>query len=104
MDQTITIVVPINVRRECSEQLKSRINELVVKTRQEAGNVFYIPHEATDGSGRFVIYERWADQSALDFHMGQPYLQQFLVDSEDWLATPISGIFCRELIPVPLEM
>ena len=97
MNPTITLVVSIDAKPECREQLKARLIDVVANTRKEPGNVFYIPHETSDGSGRFVIYERWADQAALDFHMDQTYLKAFLADNEAWLSSPISEMICREI-------
>jgi len=97
MNTTITLVVSINAKPECREQLKVRLLDVAVSTRKEAGNIFYIPHETDDGTGRFIIYERWADQAALDVHMSQAYLTAFLADSEAWLSNPIFEIICREM-------
>jgi quinol monooxygenase YgiN len=44
-----------------------------------------------------IIYERWVDQEALDFHMGQDYLKDFLSKSVDLLDTPIESVICREI-------
>ena len=97
MDKSITIVVPILAKPECREIVKARLLKLATQTRREKGNVFYVLHEATDDSSRFVIYERWADGAALDLHMNKEYLKRFLTDSAAWLREPIAGIPCREI-------
>ncbi|WP_197705101.1 putative quinol monooxygenase [Sphingobium cloacae] len=36
-----------------------------------------------------MIYERWADQAAFDFHHAQPYTRAVFKSYEDWLAKPV---------------
>lgn len=96
-DSTITIVVPIKARPECRSTVRERLINLARQTGREAGNVFYRLHEAEADPAAFVIYERWRDQAALDFHMDQDYLKTFLAESEAWLREPIQGTVCREI-------
>ena len=97
MDNTVTIVVPIHAKPARREQVKAALVELAAKSRQETGNMFYVPHETLGDPNKFIIYERWADQAALDFHMEQAYLKEFLEASATLLSEPVKGELCREL-------
>jgi len=97
MDTPITIIVPIDAKPEFRDIVYKRLIELTAATRKEAGNAFYIPHEVSSDPNRFVIYECWKNQAALDFHMNQSYLTAFLHDCEAWLQKPIAGTICREI-------
>ena len=97
MEKTITIVVPIIAKPESREKVKARLLAVGSQTRRESGNVFYRIHQGVSDPDRFIVYERWADQAALDHHMAQKYLQDFLDDSTPWLQTPIAGTICHEL-------
>ena len=99
MNTPLTIVVHIKAKPGCTDTVRKRLLELVVKTTNESGNVFYQLHEATTESGHFIIYERWENQAALDFHMKQDYLVCFLNDSNRILSEDIQGTICQE-IPV----
>jgi quinol monooxygenase YgiN len=99
MHQPITLIVPIHAKPECRDRVKARLTELAAETRREKGNLFYLLHEVTNQPDRFVIYERWADQAALDFHMRQGYLVRFLADCPELLAEAIAGMNCREIDP-----
>ncbi len=96
MEQEISIVVTLTVASEYSDEFKGKLPGLVEQTRKESGNVFYIPHIVPEASDKFVFYERWADQAALDYHMDQPYLKDFLAYCE---ASKISvnSTICREI-------
>lgn len=95
----ISIIVHMKARPEHNEVVQKRLLALVALTTKEAGNVFYRLHEAIADPCHFIIYERWENQEALDFHMQQDYLLQFLNDSSRLLAEEIRGTLCHE-IPV----
>ena len=97
MTTPITIVVHIKARLECKDTVRKRLLELVAMTTREAGNVFYHLHEAAGDPCHFIIYERWKDQAALDFHMRQAYLVGFLNESRRMLSDDIQGTPCREI-------
>lgn len=98
MSTEITLIVPICAKPECREETMERLKDLAVKTRTEEGNICYILHEGqNDDKDTFYIYERWKDEAALDFHMNQEYLKDFLDDSSRLLTKKITGIFCSEI-------
>lgn len=97
MNETITIIVPIHSKPEYRERVATWLKELATCTQREAGNHFYILHEVTNHPDCFVIYEKWANQAALDSHMRQEYLVNFLRDSRSLLAQEITGMLCREI-------
>jgi quinol monooxygenase YgiN len=95
--EEITIIVPINARPEFKEKVRTKLLELTVLTNQESGNVCYRLHQVEDDPCKFVIYEKWRDQAALDFHMNQDYLKAFLNESKTLLAEEIMGTICRDI-------
>lgn len=97
MADIITLVVPIHARPACRAEVRRRLIELAARTRREPGNMCYVLHEVRDDADQFIIYEQWCDQAALDFHMEQGYLKDFLACEEGLLAKKIRGIFCREI-------
>lgn len=97
MSSRITLIVPIKAKAGKEGIVRERIIALAESTRQESGNINYIPHELTEEPGSFVIYENWRDQAALDNHMNQEYLKKFLDDAPDLLKEEIQGTFCRVL-------
>ncbi|MCQ2378593.1 MAG: antibiotic biosynthesis monooxygenase [Victivallaceae bacterium] len=93
----ITIFCPIYAAPGKKEALRAALRLLAEKTRAENGNICYRPHEAVNADDKFMIYEQWRDQEALDFHMRQPYLTEFLADREGLLADEIRGVICSEM-------
>ena len=97
MNTPITIVVHIKAKPELTDTVRERLLELVVKTTNESGNAFYHLHEASTEFGHFIIYERWENQAALDFHMKQDYLVDFINDSHLILSEKVQGTICQKI-------
>ncbi len=97
MKKEITIIVPVFFRADCIALGRSRLLELAKCTHREAGNIMYRIHEVPGHPEQFMIYEKWQDQAALDFHMSQDYLLQFLADEDKLFAGEIKGTICTEI-------
>ena len=82
----ISITAIIKTKQENIEQVRYMIHHLVTETRKEAACGRYDLHTTENV---FIIWEEWKDQSGLDFHNNQPYLQDFIKQSEDLVASPI---------------
>jgi len=93
----ITIIVPIKAKTEFRTEVRNKLLELTTLTNKEDGNICYCLHEAKDDPNQFVIYEKWKNQTALDFHMNQHYLKAFLDESKTLLAEEISGTICQQI-------
>ncbi len=96
MDE-ITIIVPVNAKPEFKEKVREKLLGLTVMTNQEPGNICYRLHQVENEPCKFVIYEKWKDQDALDFHMNQDYLKAFLDESKTLLAEEIMGTICQDI-------
>ncbi|RQH07573.1 putative quinol monooxygenase [Paraburkholderia dinghuensis] len=59
-------------------------------TRMEPGNNEFQMFKVKGSEDRYVVYERWKDQAALDWHWEQPYTKEALALFGEHLATPLS--------------
>jgi quinol monooxygenase YgiN len=82
----ISITAIIKSKKENIQQVQNMVKHLVAETRKEAACVRYDLHTTENV---FIIWEEWKDQTGLDFHNSQPYLQDFIKQSEDLVASPI---------------
>ena len=64
----IKIVAKLLVKADKVWEFKKSARELVTKSRQEEGNVFYSLNVSTDDPRRMAFIECWKDQAAIDFH------------------------------------
>ena len=53
------------------------------KTREEPGALGYDLHRSTEDTSVFMLYENWAGQSAVDYHMGTDFFQDFYAQFGD---------------------
>lgn len=95
-DGKITLLCPIIGAPGKGAALKAALLKLAAATVQEKGNICYKLH-ATSDPDEFFIYEQWKDQAALDSHMNEPHLQNFLADEDHLLAGQPAGKFVTEL-------
>lgn len=82
----ISITAIIKSKKENTEVVKEMVHNLVTNTRKEAACIRYDLHYSENV---FIIWEEWTDQAGLDIHDSQPYLIDFIAESEDLLAAPI---------------
>ena len=82
----ISITAIFKSKPENKKQLHSMLHHLVTETRKEAACIRYDLH-ATENT--FILWEEWKDQPGLDIHNLQPYLVDFIVDSQVLVAEPI---------------
>jgi quinol monooxygenase YgiN len=85
----ITLVFHITAKRETRLLVRDELMRIASQTRKEEGNINYFVHISPDNDRVFMIYENWKNQAALDEHMKQPYLAEFLDKAAQWLDGPV---------------
>lgn len=93
----ITIFVSIKAKKEKRKEVFEVLTNLANMTHKEAGNINYVLHISAQDDCLFMIYENWKDQAALDFHMNQPYLKDFIAKQGELLEKLIEGKICKIL-------
>lgn len=64
----IVIVAKSIIKKECLDEYKKIVRELVEKSQKEDGNISYVLHQDINNSQNFVIIEKWRDQKAINSH------------------------------------
>ena len=82
----ISITAIIKSKQENLEEVKNLVHNLVTQTKKEEACIRYDLHTTENV---FIIWEEWKDQAGLDIHNNQPYLLDFIKQSESLVATPI---------------
>ena len=89
----IVLKVDMLVRPGAEEKCKECIRILQKHSRQEPGCLMYVGHQSTENPRKFLIYEQYKDQAALDTHRAAPYFKQYVNGGLD----PIMENRTREL-------
>ncbi|MGF6148189.1 Putative monooxygenase ycnE [Kingella potus] len=74
----IKITAVIAVRPKHRDELLAVFAGLVSASRSEAGNLRYDLHQDLQNENRFVFFENWRDQAAVDSHNASTHFQNFL--------------------------
>jgi quinol monooxygenase YgiN len=98
MTNPFAFIVDIHAKPEHRQQVREILANLERESVKEPGNIAYIVHQVDNDPDHFIIYEKWQDRAALDFHNEQDYLISFR-NQKDQLLTKIDGKFCSEVIP-----
>ena len=74
--------VILNVHMEAvpgrEQDLARELTALVEPTRKESGCVAYELHRDPENPAKFMFYERFKSQAALDDHVNTPHFKKFL--------------------------
>jgi len=89
MADTIVLNVHIEAKDGRQEDLARELRALVAPTCQEEGCLAYELHRDLENDRKFMFYEQFADQAALDAHIRTPYFKKFLNYREQ--DDPIAG-------------
>ena len=89
----IVLKVDMLVKPGTEEKCKEYIRVLQEQSRREPGCLMYMGHQSTENPRKFLFYEQYKDQAALDAHRATPYFKQYVQEGLD----PIMENRTREL-------
>ena len=89
----IVLKVDMLVKTGAEEKCKEYIRLLQTHSRQEPGCLQYIGHQSTENPRKFLFYEQYKDEGALDSHRKTPHFKQYVNGGLD----PIMESRTREL-------
>jgi quinol monooxygenase YgiN len=92
----IVLKVDMLVKPGTEETCKECIRVLQEHSRQESGCLMYVGHQSTENPRKFLFYEQYKDQAALDAHRAAPYFKQYVHGGLD----PIMENRTRELYTI----
>lgn len=82
---TINLTVILKVKAENIETFKTLLLDLVQKSKKEAACLQYDLHQSDKEPNTFIFHEVWENQSGLDHHNQQSYLQSFFENAKLYL-------------------
>jgi (4S)-4-hydroxy-5-phosphonooxypentane-2,3-dione isomerase len=82
----VDMVVKAGMEARCKEYLRV----LQEHSRHEPGCLLYVAHQSTENPRKFLIYEQYKDQSALDAHRNSPHFKQYVRGGLDMSTPPLA--------------
>ncbi len=84
-----------NVGREA--ETARLFTELAIESRKEPGCVMFLVHQQKSDPARFLIYEQFRDDAALDAHRASPHFLQYVRQDLIKAAVRVEGNLYSEL-------
>jgi quinol monooxygenase YgiN len=85
----IVFTASLKAREGKEKELEEALINMVSHVQNEEGALIYILHRVKDEPGRFIFYEKYKDQAALDHHDSTPHMRELLAKLELLLADKI---------------
>lgn len=79
----IVLKVDMLVKPGMEEKCREYIRILQEHSRKEPGCLMYVGHQSTDDPRKFMFYEQYKDQAALEAHRNAPYFKQYVTGGLD---------------------
>ena len=75
----VDMLVKSGTEEKCCEYIKI----LQQHSRKEPGCLLYIGHQSTEDPRKFLFYEQYEDEAALEAHRNAPYFKQYVIGGLD---------------------
>ncbi|MBX7484034.1 carboxymuconolactone decarboxylase family protein [Qipengyuania qiaonensis] len=85
----LTIIGTLQAKPGLGGELREALEPVVAASRQEPGCINYDLHVDAGNPDRFMLYENWADQAALDRHFEQLHSKALAARFDELLAEPL---------------
>ncbi|HXJ39727.1 MAG TPA: putative quinol monooxygenase [Bryobacteraceae bacterium] len=78
-DNAVNVILNVHFQAVAGheEALFGLLRALIEPTRAEPGCMIYELHRHPEEAGKFMFYERFATQEALDLHVATPHFKKF---------------------------
>ena len=86
----VIVTLTLQFKPGSAEKVLKRMVPSIRLTRAEPGNNEFQLFEAKNSKDKFVIFERWKNQAALEWHWEQTYTKEILALFEEHLAGPLA--------------
>jgi quinol monooxygenase YgiN len=80
MHNMICLAVHLLVKSGRESEVARLFGPLAEASRKESGCLMYIVHQRKDEPRRFLVYEQYRDEDALDAHRASPHFKQYATD------------------------
>ncbi len=75
----VSFIVHMRFEQEQQTAAREHLVALAQASREEPGCVSYVPHFVENDTGAVLIYEQYADESALDHHRHTPHFARHAI-------------------------
>jgi quinol monooxygenase YgiN len=73
----VSFTVRLTFEEGTRESIAATLRPLTEASRQEPGCIHYIPHFVEEERATVLIYEQYADETALEYHRTSPHFLEY---------------------------
>ena len=95
----ICVAVTYLVRAGHEDEVEELLRQLTVASRAEPGALLYQAHRDVDDPRRFVLYEQYVDEQALEAHRSSEHFKELAAGRVFELLEERSPIGCTPIEP-----
>ena len=74
----VILVVTYLLKERREAEFEAALAEMAHHTRQEPGCLTYIPQRSRENPRKYLLYERYVDQAAIDAHRDSDYFRRYV--------------------------
>ena len=76
----LVLVVHLTIQAGREKEVDEMFRKLQSETRREPGCVTYIVQRSKENSRRYLVYEQYRNEAALEEHRNSPHFKQYATD------------------------
>ena len=76
----LILAVHVTIKAGHEEQVLEAFRNLEIETRREPGCIFYVVQRSREDPRRFLVYEQYTDQAALEAHRNSPHFKKYAAE------------------------
>ncbi|MFT3903829.1 MAG: putative quinol monooxygenase [Niabella sp.] len=93
----LTVIAKMTAKESKLSETKSLLQSLVAPTRKEDGCIQYDLHQGKQDEHTFLFYEIWQSQEALDKHLANTHMVDFVGKADGLLENPMEVFLLNKL-------
>lgn len=74
------LIVKWKIKESETPRILMLLPQMVEKTRNEQGNIFYNVYQSANDANELILHERYADNDALEAHKTSGHYQEIVVE------------------------
>jgi (4S)-4-hydroxy-5-phosphonooxypentane-2,3-dione isomerase len=76
----LILAVRVTIKAGHEDEVLEPFHKLQEETRREPGCIMYVVQRSRENPRRYLIYEQYNDQAALDAHRASPHFKKYATD------------------------
>jgi len=76
----VTLLVRLQARPGAEERLAAVLSEVAEASRAEPGCGAFLAHRSPEDGSAFLLYERWADEAAMQLHRATEHFARAIAE------------------------